>query len=431
MVRKLMFLLVVIPGVFLGGLVGLAFVSVSYEPLVINQAFSKGAYHRAEQWLGHIRWDFEQDQLNRITLEPADINDLASYAASRLKVGNKKLATLEGIKTDFSAEQATVQVTFKVAELESIYLNFSFSFSEQEQYPQWDYMRLGGGYWPGSVLSWTFQNILLPLLPEKKANVWQVVTGAVEAFSIIPGKMSLVYRSDEALREQLKSQAQALMNSSPEEREVLQLYLDVLSAAAAQQAGTRLMLSKLFSTLFGLARARSEEGSAIEENSRLLRALAIQVADEQSRILLAPGIKPVPLDRPIVLRGRADLTQHFLVSAALALALDEETALHIGVSKEYADSEAGGSGFSLSDLVADMAGIRFASIATSDESTARKLQELMLTKQGEQVFMPQVSWLPPGMSASAYDDLTRHPSYPAMLDKIIKRLDSLPVNSDI
>ena len=253
----------------------------------------------------------------------------------------------------------------------------------------------------------------------------------MEEIDVYPGKIALVYRSGEALRQHLRAQAAALMLGSPEEKEVLQLYLDVISAAAAQQGGTQLSLARMFKTLFGLARARSQDGSAVEENSRLLRALAIQVADTPVRSMLAPGVKPTPLDRPVILRGRKDLSQHFLVSAALALTLDEETALNIGISKEHADSAAGGSGFSLADLVADMAGIRFAEVATRDERQARKIQALMLSSHDEQVFMPMINWLPPDMSAAAYDDLVRHPLYPAMLEKIIKRLNALPVHSEI
>ena len=290
---------------------------------------------------------------------------------------------------------------------------------------------MGYGYWSGEILGWLFEHLVLPWMSEAGTDFWKTLTSAVEEFSVIPGQMSLVYRSDEELRKQLKAQAMALMISSPEEKEALQLYLNILAAAALQHRGSELSLDQMFTTLFGLARARSETGSAVEENSRLLRALAIQVADSPVRTLLAPGIKPVPLNRAIVLRGRKDLSQHFLISAALALTLDKEAALHIGISKEHADSSAGGSGFSMADLVADMAGIQFATIATENEKQARRLQELMLTERGEQLFMPAIHWLPPGMSAAAYEELTRHPLYPAMLDKILKRLNSLPIQSEI
>ena len=431
MFRKIINILLMLPLITFGGLCALGVVAISFEPMVSKQSFSSDSYQRADQWLNHLRSAFEHDQLNRLTLDARDISDLVYYASSRLKVGNKKLVTLVGIRSEFVDDKIITRFTLKPQIERELYLNISLSFSEKNGLPSWDFFEVGNSYWPGEVISWVFSDLLLPNLPESQEQLWQTVTGAVEEFSIWSGKVSLVYRTDTELRSQLKSQAMALMLSSPEERQVLQLYLDVLAASAAQQSGTEIPLSKMLANLFGLAKARSAHSSAVEENGRLLRALAIQVADPTVRALLAPGMKPATLSRPIVLRGRADLTRHFLVSAALALELDEETALNIGVSKERSDAQAGGSGFSMADLVANMAGIRFATAATENEQNARKVQDLVIAQQGEHTFMPRVNWLPPGLSAQSYDDLVRHPLYPAMLDKIVKRLNALLVQSEI
>ncbi|OED48289.1 hypothetical protein ACH42_02465 [Endozoicomonas sp. (ex Bugula neritina AB1)] len=431
MFRKILVTLFALPFVLMGGLLGVSVLMVSFEPFTPEQSYSSDSYKRADQWFSHIRSAFDNDKLHRITLSSGDITDVLFYASTRLKLGDKKLMTLVGGRTDFEDHKVITRFTLKPNIEYPIFLNVSLSFSEDGEGARWDFLEVGNSYWPGDVIGWLVNHLLLPNLPESKATFWQSVTGAVEGFSILPDRVSLVYRTNEALRKQLKSQASALMVSSPEERQVLQLYLDVMAASAALQDGTEISLSKVLVTLFGLAKARSDQGRAVEENERLLRAMAVQVADLPVRALLAPGVNPVILDRPIVLRGRADLTQHFLVSAALALELDEETALNIGVSKEQADSEDGGTGFSMSDLVADMAGIRFAVVATESETAAKKLQELMLSQQGEHTFMPRINWLPPGLSAQAYDDLIRHPTYPVMMDKIEQRLNALPVQTDI
>ena len=60
------------------------------------------------------------------------------------------------------------------------------------------------------------------------------------------------------------------------------------------------------------------------------------------------------------MHGRRDLAQHFAVSAALAVLVGPQAAEQVGVAKEISDSR-GGSGFSFSDLLADIAGIEFAS----------------------------------------------------------------------
>ena len=385
MVRKFFvyitaFLLTAIAGVFL-----LVFLSIDSQPEIVRPGPSPGkAFNRAEVWLERIQQAFTRDQLNKLVMQPDDIESLVSYVAQRAKAGGKSLVRVEGVSTELMDSSVIVKTSLKPLYPDGLYLNLEVSFSEQDELPRWDYLKLGKVKLPGSLLSWCAGK-LLSKLPEEKARLWTVVTGAVKEFAILPDKIALVYRSDKELRDQLKSQAMNLMLGSKEEREVLQLYLDVLYAAAALEGGTQLYMPRLLRTMIGLAKARSSEagGSAVEENGRLLRAFAIQVSDSSVRALLAPGMKPHPIDRPILLRGRADLTQHFMVSAALALTLDEETALGIGVSKERADSQTGGSGFSFSDLVADMAGIRFAVAATENEEKARWLQDFLLKNAGE------------------------------------------------
>lgn len=66
------------------------------------------------------------------------------------------------------------------------------------------------------------------------------------------------------------------------------------------------------------------------------------------------------------LRGRTDLLLHFAVSAALAATSGEAPAEFAGVLKEQADMKPGGTGFSFADLLADLAGIRFAAWVKAD-----------------------------------------------------------------
>ncbi|MGB1271534.1 MAG: hypothetical protein ACPG5T_05630 [Endozoicomonas sp.] len=386
---------------------------------------------QAELWLEKISGIFEEDKLNRLDLSGGEVRDLAFYAASQAKAGNYRLFYLRGVQSEFDDHRVVIRMTLRPGIAQDLYFNLSFALSEEQGLPHWDYLELGHIRWPGRVLSWIFQGLILPFLPKEQERFWLALTQSVKQFQIEPERMVLVYRSGEALRRHLKEQAQNVMVGSPEERKVLQLYLDVLLAASVQARGSELPLSHLMTTLFGLAYARSENGSAVKENSRLLRAFAIQLANGQTRQLLAPGMSPVKIDRPIVLRGRVDLSKHFMVSAALAIQLDRETALEIGVSKEKADSKEGGSGFSMVDLLANMAGINFASVATRDEASARKIQQLMLKKNKENVFMPRIDFLPEGISAGAYEDLKRHPTYPALMNKIVKRINELPVSAGI
>jgi hypothetical protein len=72
------------------------------------------------------------------------------------------------------------------------------------------------------------------------------------------------------------------------------------------------------------------------------------------------------------LRGREDWLIHFAVSAGLALLVGEQTAESLGIQKEVADAKGkekgAGSGFSFTDLNADVAGIAFAEWLVGEKS---------------------------------------------------------------
>lgn len=57
--------------------------------------------------------------------------------------------------------------------------------------------------------------------------------------------------------------------------------------------------------------------------------------------------------------GRSDLCQHFCVSVALAANLKPSAVEEIGLAKEFNDNRPGGSGFDVTDLNADLAGVAF------------------------------------------------------------------------
>ena len=412
-----------------GGLAMLLFLALEPHPQVNGWQQAKPSREQAEQWIARVQTSLDADQLNRMELTAGDIQSLVYYWSNRLNRGKSRPFQVHSAHTEFMGERLRVRVSLQPGLFEGKFINLEFVFAGDDGEPDWEYLKAGYATLPGNLLKWVLYKQVLPLLPPKRAQLWRTVTRSIRSIDILPDRVVLVYRSDKELRERLKSEAAEWVLGDAEEKAAIELYLSVLAAAAAQHNLTELNMSPLLRTLTGLAKARSEKGSAVEENRRMIRALAIQVSGASIRSLLAPGIKPQPVDRPILLRGRYDLSQHFLVSAALALTLDEQTALDIGVSKEQSDSKAGGSGFSFSDLLADMAGIHFAVALTASEEQARWAQGILLKNKGEQVFMPRVDWLPQGLTTAAYADLVRHPLYPAILDKILVRLNALPILS--
>jgi len=99
------------------------------------------------------------------------------------------------------------------------------------------------------------------------------------------------------------------------------------------------------------------------------------------------------------MRGRYDSTQHFAVSAALAVLIGPQNAAAAGILKEMSDSR-GGSGFSFADLSADLAGIQFAGAVGSGRIPLSRLENDFLVRD----FLPDLSGLKEGI---AWDDFVQ------------------------
>ncbi|MFM7205724.1 MAG: hypothetical protein ACKO4T_03510, partial [Planctomycetaceae bacterium] len=131
----------------------------------------------------------------------------------------------------------------------------------------------------------------------------------------------------------------------------------VLDAAADVPDGDEGFL-RLLEIAFAYAADNSHGTDAVLPNRAAILALGKILGDDNvarvgGRDLdLGPPEARVALRRRILLGGRGDLSQHFWVSAALAVLSDESRSLAVGLSKEEMDSTPGGSGFSFVDMAA-------------------------------------------------------------------------------
>jgi hypothetical protein len=154
---------------------------------------------------------------------------------------------------------------------------------------------------------------------------------------------------------------------------------------------------------FGAARERSQAGSAVEENRQALLALGIvlghprlarSVGERLDEERTAETARLLPSVR---VRGRADWSRHFAVSAALTVLSAVAPSDAAGLLKEELDAE-GGSGFSFGDLLADRAGSTFAEVATRDEASARRIQDRLAGGFRVDDFFPEAADLPEGIA---------------------------------
>ncbi len=130
----------------------------------------------------------------------------------------------------------------------------------------------------------------------------------------------------------------------------------------------------------------------------------------------------------MTLRDRDDLRKHFTVSAGLYAMRSDAAVLGVGEIKELLDSRKGGSGFSLDDMAANAAGVRFASeFLGAPASDWAGMLDLVRT---EDDILPSLEGLDSGMTAEEferrYGDIDS-PAYRDATAEIERRIDALPL----
>jgi hypothetical protein len=168
----------------------------------------------------------------------------------------------------------------------------------------------------------------------------------------------------------------------------------------------------LFARLTKLAFAYAEDNShgsdPVFPNQAAILALGVILGDDR---VAAVGRREVytgtaehreAMRREVQILGRSDLSQHFWVSAALSVLSDPSRALTVGITKELKDATPGGSGFSFVDMAANLAGIRFAVVATRNAPSARDLQLRIADGFQTADFFPSIDGLPEGLSQDQF-----------------------------
>ncbi len=141
---------------------------------------------------------------------------------------------------------------------------------------------------------------------------------------------------------------------------------------------------------------------------------------------LVPEAAQWPRPRPLTLtlRGREDLAQHFMVSAALAAWAGEPLASAVGVGKEVDDAHSG-SGFSFADLAADRAGTRLGELVAGNPQRLAAAVGAGLT---DTALLPSITGLPESMMTAEFQRRfggVGAPAYQRMSDEIDRRIDAL------
>lgn len=156
-----------------------------------------------------------------------------------------------------------------------------------------------------------------------------------------------------------------------------------------------------------LRRAFAGTGTWDESRARtaFVAAAVLTVGEQAERLLLTdadfPGRGCARLVPPLTLHGRADLAQHWALSAGLTAAFGSAAATRMGEWKELEDSLPDGSGFSFVDLAADRAGVGYARKAVEQGDAAEVAVTLRSASQ-ETVLPSRLLTGPEGLSEASF-----------------------------
>jgi hypothetical protein len=259
----------------------------------------------------------------------------------------------------------------------------------------------------------------------------RALLASIDSYQLTEDHLVLSYRWQPDLLDQVASKGRALLIDQVD-RDRLLAYVARI-AAVTQQGSTagKLTLTDLLGPVFKEAQQRTGTlGYAAAENRAAIVAMMFYVQGiDVARLVGEPSHRRYRSKaRPLTLRGRVDLAQHFLISAGIAAGGGSQLADAVGLFKELDDSRKG-SGFSLADLTADRAGVRFAEVATG--SSAERLQGLMAARPAESLFMPEVRDLAEFMPEDEF--LRRYggvgaPRYREVEADIEERIAALPIH---
>lgn len=232
---------------------------------------------------------------------------------------------------------------------------------------------------------------------------------------------------------QLRAQAQQIFMSEDDRQRLLSYYAYIGDIARrASQQGRTVSLQTFLPDLFARASERSADSSAITENRSLLQALSLYVNNLSIGELL-DGIPDDSVFSPPVLRvtlyQRQDLGRHFVSAAAIAASAGAGIAEVLANSKEVYDARYT-SGFSFSDMTANIAGLTLGETATRSEAQARELQLRLRDVSAESGYMPAPDTEDDGMTEEAFIERYRDrdsPAYLARLRRIEATVGQLPL----
>jgi hypothetical protein len=280
-----------------------------------------------------------------------------------------------------------------------------------------------------AVLALWINYSFFPIAPQVWLGVVSAVLGVLLGFAVRRNGMALAALVILVIGLFVWSTSTGISDDLYDDAQATGLYLlEIADEIPTGDAG----FEKLLEVAFAFAEDNSHGRDRVALHRAAILALGAILGEEKvikiakREINLARLSQAQKLRHRITLHGRRDLSQHFWVSAALAVLSDDAQSMTVGITKEMMDS-AGGSGFSFVDLTADRAGTLFTVAATRNEESAHAMQARIRNGALIADFVPNPLDLPEGISNDdfqvVYGGLGGEGTK-KIIEEILRRLDA-------
>lgn len=371
----------------------------------------------------------------RSFIEKSDPRNLQSGSVASLVIRDEDIQLLLNYILEVAKQDGAAEVNISdglITTVSSVktrggHLNLRMTMSSNNGYLKIERLKLGALEFPrwlsNTVVNFAHQKL------RKKIPEYAVIFDAVDSYKINQSEVTITYKWQPELIDVVSARGRDLLIED-DEKERLRLHaLNLAKITSDTELPTTMSLVDLLKPMFEFARSRN--GNPVEENRAAIMVMALYIMDINFTKILGDSADSIVLKRyKVTLSGRQDFAKHFITSAAIKLNASTNFADSVGIMKEIEDSSVGGSGFSFTDVGADMAGVRFAELAVSNSQYAVLLQEKLSGNVSEDAFIPDLKDLPEFMSEDKffkeYGDVNQ-PKFQSVIKDIEERISRLPL----
>jgi len=291
-----------------------------------------------------------------------------------------------------------------------LYLNLTADFQAEQKSLSLANLNIGRLHIPEPILQTVSEQIRNRYLATNSS--YQDITDLldnVEQVSVSLGQVDLHLRWEPTLVSRISSRAQQIFIGKEDQQRIINHYQTLHSIAAQIPEDRRAVsLNEFLVPMFAAAADRSrDQGDPVAENRTLFLTLAAYVNQEEITQLLgselAAQLSPARLIE-VRLHRRHDLAQHLMSIAAIRISAGANVAEMLSTTKEAYDARYR-SGFSFSDLSANIAGVALVNLATRDAATARLMQARLSQVVNEEDYLPLLGNNLDGLSEEDFSEL--------------------------